>query len=187
MKANSKNGVKFGSGLRAKNGLDAGLTPKGEWSMRCIRNGEVAWQEDWTNIITTAGLNYLIDAGLSGGTQITTWYVGLVNGATPTFAAADTAASHGGWTENTSYDEANRATFVDAGPSGGAVTNSASVAQFTISATATIGGAFLISNNTKGGTTGTLYAEGDFATDRSVVDNDVLEVTCTFSVADDGV
>jgi len=155
--------------------------------MSCRRDGELIWHEDWENIITTAGLNYLIGTALSGSAQTTTWYIGLVNGATPTFAAADTSASHGGWTENTSYDEASRVAFTDGGESGGSLNNSAAVAQFTINATATIGGAFLISNNTKGGTTGILYAEGDFATDRSVIDNDVLEVTATFSVADDGV
>lgn len=186
MKVTSKAGFRVKGRVRMKTGLDSQVKPFGKWSMRCIRGGEVVWQEDWTNIITTAGLNYLIDAGLSGGTQTTTWYVGLVNGATPTFAAGDTSASHAGWTEEQNYDEANRVTFTDAGPTAGAVTNSASPAQFTMSSAVTVGGAFLISNNTKGGTTGTLYAEGDFAVDRSVQDNDVLEVTATFGVADDG-
>lgn len=187
MKGRGKGNVKFGSAVRMKSGLYTPAAPKGVWSMRCIRDGEVIWQEDWENIVVTAGLNYLIGCGLSGTTQITTWYIGLVNGATPTFNAADTMGSHGGWTEEQNYDEANRVTFVDGGESGGSLDNSGSVAQFTMNSTVTVGGAFLTSENTKGGTTGTLYAEGDFATDRSVVDNDVLEVTCTFSVADDGV
>jgi hypothetical protein len=187
MRGKSKISGKFGSMVRSKGGLYIPAKPRGIWKMQCIRNGEVIWQEKWENIVTTAGLNYLIDVALGGAAQITTWFVGLVSGATPTFAAGDTSATHAGWTEATGYDEATREAWVDGGVSGGSLTNAASVAQFTMNASLTIGGAFLISNSTKGGTTGTLYAEGDFGVDRSVVDNDVLEVTAAFSVADDGV
>ena len=187
MKEISRLGGHFDSGIRARAGFAGNVNPFGKWRMVCRRNGGIIWEVEWENLVVNSGRDYLVDVGLSGGTQITTWYIGLVNGATPTFAAADTMASHGGWTESTAYDEANRPTFVEAGVSGGQVTNTASKATFTMNATATIGGAFLVSNNTKGGTTGTLYAEGDFATDRSVIDNDVLEVTATFGAADDGV
>jgi hypothetical protein len=63
------------------------------------------------------------------------------------------------------------------------VTNSASKAQFTINATATVGGAFLCS--AASGTTGTLFSAADFSSpgDRSVVSGDVLSVTYTFSLA----
>ena len=65
------------------------------------------------------------------------------------------------------------------------VTNSASKAAFTMNATTTVGGAFLTSNNTKGGTTGTLFSAADFSSpgDRSVVSGDILNVTYTFSLA----
>jgi len=64
------------------------------------------------------------------------------------------------------------------------ISNSASPATFSINATATIGGAFLTSNNTKGGTTGILFSASDFAApgDRSVVSGDTLSVTYTFSL-----
>jgi hypothetical protein len=47
-----------------------------------------------------------------------------------------------------------------------------------------VGGAFLTSNNTKGGTTGILFSAVDFSApgDRSVVDNDTVTVTYTFSL-----
>jgi hypothetical protein len=47
-----------------------------------------------------------------------------------------------------------------------------------------VGGAFLTSNNTKGGTTGTLFSAVDFSApgDRSVVSGDTLTVTYTFSL-----
>jgi hypothetical protein len=48
-----------------------------------------------------------------------------------------------------------------------------------------VGGAFLTSDNTKGGTTGTLFSAADFSApgDRSVVNGDTLNVTYTFSLA----
>jgi hypothetical protein len=62
-------------------------------------------------------------------------------------------------------------------------TNSTSPAVFNINATSTVGGAFLVSNNTKSGTTGTLFSASDFTTgDRSVVSGDTLNVTYTFSL-----
>jgi hypothetical protein len=58
------------------------------------------------------------------------------------------------------------------------------VAVFSINGTATVGGAFLTSNNTKGGTTGILFSAGDFQSpgDRSVVSGDTLNVTYQFSL-----
>lgn len=170
------------SRLRGRPDLFSGVGFGGHWGMRCKRNGEYIWEVEWDNLVVTVGRNYLLEAGLSAdATAITTWYLGLVSGASPTFAAGDTMSSHGGWTEATVYDEATRVAWVPGSVSNGSVSNAASVAEFTMNDTATIGGAFLVSNNTKGGTTGVLYAAGDFATDRSVIDNDILEVTATFS------
>jgi len=53
--------------------------------------------------------------------------------------------------------------------------------------TTTIFGAFLTSNNTKSGTTGKLYAVGNFASSRAVENGDQLLVTYTALMADDGV
>jgi hypothetical protein len=88
----------------------------------------------------------------------------------------------------TAYSEANRPTATlaaatNANPS--VVTNTASKAVFTINGTTTVGGAFLTSNNTKGGSTGTLFSAADFSApgDRSVVSGDILNVTYTFSLS----
>jgi hypothetical protein len=164
------------------------LTPagmKGRWEFICRdANGVEKWRDTIDNIVVNAGLNYLLDAGLSAGSQITTWYLGLTS-ATPTVAAADVMNSHAGWTEVTAYDEANRVTWADGGVSAQSVSNTATPADFTISANGTdIGGAFLTSVNTKGGTTGTLYAAGAFtAGNKSLDDNDTIEVTFTATAA----
>lgn len=154
---------------------------KGHWTFICRdRNGAEKWRDTIDNLVVNAGLNYLLDAGLSGGTPITAWYLGLLS-ATPTIAAGDTMGSHAGWTEVVAYDEANRLAWSDGGVSSQSVSNSGSPASFTISTDDTnIGGAFLTSVNTKSGTTGTLYAAGAFTGgNRNLDDGDTIEVTFT--------
>lgn len=163
------------------------MSLKGRWFLEHWRNGELLHKEDFTNLITNAGLNYLLDVALSAGSAITAWVIGLTDG-TPTVAAGDTMSSHAGWTEVTDYSQANRVAWTDAGVSGQSVTNSASPAAFSINATVTVGGAFLTSVNTKGGSTGTLFAVGAFTSgDRAFINGDTLNVTATYSAADDGV
>jgi hypothetical protein len=158
---------------------------KGRWEFVARdANGVEKWRDTIDNIVVNAGLDYLLDAGLSAGTPVTTWYLGLVS-ATPTVAAGDTMSSHAGWTEVTAYSEANRVTWTDGGVSGQSVSNSGSPADFTINADSTdIGGAFLTSSNTKSGTTGTLYAAGAFtAGNKSLDTSDTIEVTFTATAA----
>ena len=135
-------------------------------------------------LVVTAGLNKLLDAMFKTGLASPTWYVGLVaNSPSPTYAAGDTTASHAGWTESVSYSNATRPTWTPGAVSGGAVDNSAAKASFTVNATDTIAGAFLADNNTKGGSTGTLYGEGSFATPRSVLSGDSLSVEIDLSAS----
>ncbi len=140
------------------------------------------WHEAFENIVVNQGLDDLLDVTLSGAAQDTTWFVGLTDG-TPTVAAGDTLASHAGWVEVTAYDETNRVAFVDGGVSSQSMDNSASPAQFTIDTNSTtVGGGFLAGVNT--GTSGRLYAAGAFtAGDKSLDDNDTLDVTATFTTA----
>jgi hypothetical protein len=96
-------------------------------------------------------------------------------------------ASHAGWTEVTAYSEANRPTAVFGTPTTAdpsVISNSASVAVFSINGTTTVGGAFLTTDNTKGGTSGTLFSASDFQSpgDRSVVSGDVINLTYQFSL-----
>jgi hypothetical protein len=89
-------------------------------------------------------------------------------------------ASHAGWTENVGYSNATRVAWTGGAVSGGSVDNSASPASFLISATGTIAGSFVVSNNVKGGTTGILYSEVNFIQgNRNVVSGDILNVTDT--------
>lgn len=162
----------------------------GKYVVECFdKDGSLKWVAETPNLVVNVGLQYMAGSALTSTSQITTWYLGLYgSGSTNSPAAGDTMSSHIGWTEVTAYSESTRptATFAaatNANPS--VVTNTASKAVFTINGTTTVGGAFLTSNNTKGGTTGTLFSAADFQApgDRSVVSGDILNVTYTFSLA----
>ena len=177
-----------GASLIANTGMDEKIQINGSYNVECIgEDGEIKWTDTIKNLVVTVGKNDLLDKYFAGSAYTAAWYMGLVDGAsTPTYAAADTLASHAGWTEVTPYSNATRptctfATATTANPS--VATNSASPASFTINATKTVDGAFLVSNNTKGGTTGTLFSASDFTGgDRSVISGDSLTVTYTFSL-----
>lgn len=162
----------------------------GRFAIECFdKDGKLKWSAEESNLVVNVGLQYMAGVALTSTAQITTWYIGLYGAAASNNpSASDTASSHGGWTEVTPYSNATRpsATFAAAtaaNPS--VVTNSASPTTFNINASSTVGGAFLISNSTKGGTTGTLFSAADFQSpgDRSVVNGDTLQVTYTFSLA----
>lgn len=148
------------------------------------RHGCLKWRKEIENLVTNVGLNDLLDKYLKGSSYTAGFYVGLLD-ATPTVAAGDTMASHAGWTEITAYDEATRPALTLGTVSGQSVNNSASKASFTISADGTsIGGAFIVTDNTKGGSSGTLYSEAAFsAGNKGLDDGDTLNVTVTCTAA----
>jgi len=178
----------FNSLLEAIMGTPEGSKIKGNWAIECYdKDGKLKWTDGFENIVVNAGLNHILSIVLAAGTQVTTWYVGLMD-ASPTVAAADTMSSHGGWTEADDYSESVRQTFTPGSVASQSVDNSASKATFSINATVTVGGAFLTSSNTKNGTTGTLFAGGAFSGgNRSLISGDTLRVQATYTQADDGV
>jgi hypothetical protein len=178
------------SGLTCNTKAGEAAQATGVYHVECRdKDGNLKWTAESKNLVVNVGLQYMAGTALTSVAQITTWYLGLYGaGASNTPAAGDTMASHAGWTEVTAYSNANRVTATlvtatTANPS--VVTNTASPAVFNINGTTTVGGAFLTSENTKGGTTGTLFSAADFGSpgDRSVVNSDTLSVTYTFSLA----
>lgn len=163
---------------------------KGVYRVQCHdAQGNLKWEADAPNLVVNVGLQDMNSKYFTGSSYTAAWYLGLYgSGATNSPAAGDTMASHAGWTEVTAYSQATRpactfGTPTTANPS--VATNSASPATFSINGTTTVGGAFLVSNSTKGGTTGILYSAADFSApgDRSVVSGDTLSVTYTLSLA----
>lgn len=167
---------------KARTGLRIG----GIFEVACYGpDGREKWRETAHNIITNVGLNHILDVVFHGSTSVSPWYVGLKN--TGSVAAGDTMASHAGWTENANYDESTRVEYNEAAASSQSITNSANKASFSINTDSqTIAGAFLCSDSTKSGTSGTLVCAANFASAKSADDGDTLEVTYTISAADDG-
>jgi hypothetical protein len=174
------------------------MLASGRFHVLCYdENGDLKWEEDNSNLVVNAGVVYMAGTALTSVTQITTWYIGLVNGpgSGTSFAIADTMGSHGGWAEFTNYSISGGSTtnrgapsFTNTSDTAGSnnksiVTNSSAVA-FTITSGGTVAGAFLTSVQAKSpGNTGTLFSASDFTGgDRTVVTNDTLNVTYTFTL-----
>ena len=159
----------------------------GVFTVTCYdKDGNLKWEEKNHNLVVNEGLQDMNTQYFKGVTYSATWYVGLITGpaASTSFSANDTLALHGGWTEDTNYSGNRKAatfgTATTADPS--VISNSASPAQFAITGTTTIAGAFL--TNVASGTSGVLFSASDFQSpgDRSVVNGDTLSVTYQFSL-----
>lgn len=144
--------------------------------------GNFKWRDTIENLVVDEGLNDSLDKYFKGSSYTAAHYIGLTAG-TPSFAAADTMGSHSGWTEVTAYDESARPTATWGTVASGSVDNSANKATFSINANSTtIGGCFLCTDSTVGGTTGTLYGGGAFTNgDKTLDSGDTLNVQVTAS------
>ena len=173
----------FGGGLDAAGGMGLSVGATTHYVVECrSSDGALKWAEEFDNLVVTVGLNELLTDTFKASAYTAAWYVGLTAGS-PSFVAGDTMASHGGWTESAAYSEGNRQTLTLGSVASGSVSNSASKAVFSINGTATVGGAFVANNNTKSGTSGTLYGGGAFTEgNRSVVSGDTLSVTLTLTI-----
>lgn len=145
---------------------------------------ELKWQDRIKNLVTTVGKNDALDKHLAGSAYTAAWYMGLISSTSYTTgpAAGDTSSSHGGWAEDQNYSQGSRPTAAWSSASGGSKALSSALA-FSINASTTIKGCFLISNSTKGGTTGILYSAGLFTGgDKAVGNGDTLNVSYTASL-----
>jgi hypothetical protein len=178
-----------GANVLKGNGTRDGLKGGGIFTVRCHdKNGNLKWEQKSHNLVVNVGLAYVNTTFFKGSGYTAAWYVGVYGPASSNNpSSTDTMASHAGWTEVTAYGNATRpaATFgaaTTADPS--VIANSAAPAQFLINASANVGGAFLTSGDTPGGSSGVLFSASDFAApgDRVVQNGDVLSVTYTFSL-----
>jgi hypothetical protein len=157
--------------------------PHWEAHVVCLdSNGNVKWEEDAKNLVTTVGKDFANDTLFAGSAYTAAWFGGLVdNTSFSAYSAADTMASHAGWLESVAYSNSTRVAPTFSASSAGSKTTSTPMV-FNINATATIRGLFLNTVGTKSGTTGTLYSAGDFTGgSRSVQNGDTLNVTLTLS------
>ena len=155
-------------------------------------DGNIKWQDEFPNLVNAVGKELMLDTLLSGTSYTTVGpFLGLISGATPTFAAADTMSSHGGWTEFANYTVGGSAvrgtaSFSSATSTGTTPTNvttkTASAITYTITgAGGTVGGCFLVTgsgaSSTLNNTSGTLYSAGAFAVAKVTTAGDTVSVT----------
>jgi len=154
--------------------------------------GNIKWQDEFPNLVNAVGKQLMLDTLLSGSSYTTVGpFLGLISGASPTFAASDTMTSHGGWTEFADYTVGGSAvrgtaSFSSATSTGTTPTNvttkTASAITYTITgAGGTVGGCFLVTgagaSSTLNNTSGTLYSAGAFATAKVTTAGDTVSVT----------
>ena len=113
------------------------------------------------NGLITATIDDLWDVYFSNGTPPAAWFLGIIsNTGFTALAATDTMASHAGWTEATNYSGSRPAW--SPGDSAGGIKTNPTAAEFPITTEEALRGMFVVANNTKGGTTGLLWATGEF-------------------------
>ena len=162
----------------------------GIFTVTCVgADGKEKWSDKFHNLVVNQGLQDMNSKYFSASGYTAAWYLGLVQGpgSGTTFAAADTLASHAGWTElvpGTAYTgnrkTATFGTATTADPS--VIANTASPASFAMLVNGTVvAGAFLASVSS--GTSGILFSAGDFTGgDKTVDSGDTLNVTYSFSL-----
>ena len=158
--------------------------PKGRFQVEHYnKEGKLIGTYDLPNGITNVGKDLILDVMFNDGVAVAnnSWFIGLIDlSGFTALAPADTMASHAGWNEFTTYSEANRVAWGSGAAASQSTTNS-SPATFNITGSATVKGIFVNSNNTKSGSTGTLWSTALFAADVPVTNGDQLKVTYTVS------
>ncbi len=149
------------------------------WLYDC--NMELKGFHCFPNGAAYVGLNAILETMFRSGSQITTWYVGLIDGSTfVSVSANDTMASHGGWTEFTSYSGANRPAWGPAAAASGVMTNT-TLFTYAISSDGSLAGQFVTQGQAKSpGNTGILWATA--LQSRSVTNGDTLSGDYTITL-----
>jgi len=178
-----------GGSLAKAGSADNKLRAGGIFTVECRdKSGNLKWQSKSHNLVVNVGLADMNTKYFKGSGYTAAWYVGIYGPAsTNSPSSSDTMASHAGWTEVTDYSNPTRPLAVfgnatTADPS--VIANSASPAQFLITSSANVGGAFLTTGDLPGGSSGILFSASDFQApgDRVVQNGDTLNVTYTFSL-----
>ena len=159
---------------------------EGRYFVECYdKDGALKWADHIDNLVTTVGKNLLLDTILTGSAFTATSRMGLAGAGTK--AAADTQASHAGWSEvglanAPTYSGSRPTPSFSAASAGSKATSSAQ--SFSITSSGTVAGCFININGsaTIDNTTGTLFSAGDFSGgSKTVANGDTLSVTYTLS------
>ena len=155
-----------------------GISFKGEYFDR-VNGGE--WQRN-ENLVVNEGISHILNVALGGKAKTSKYYLALFSGNTapaPTWTAANFASVASEIVSGTEgYSNATRPEWTPAETNGNSIDNMAAAAQLTIatSGTLTVTGAALLTNSTKGGTTGVLISASKYPVARTFQNGDVYEI-----------
>lgn len=155
-----------------------GVHASGEYFDRI--NGE-QWQKT-ANLIVTEGLAHILNVALGSTAKPAGYFLALFSGsAAPAsnWTAASFAATAGEITSMTEgYTNATRPAWTPANTSTGSIDNLAAVASLTIATASTLNvtGAAMLTNSTRGGTTGVLVSATKYAAARTFQAGDTYDV-----------
>lgn len=153
--------------------------PAGRFKVEIVHPDGERKTFEFPNGVTNEGKDNILDTYFDGGTQITTWYMGLLD-TTGSLAAADTLASHA-WGEINGYSGGpTRKTWNPDEPSGQSISNATPLA-FAMTGSYTVRGLFICSVAT--GTAGKLWCTGAFPSNQTVINGTTLNVVYALSVA----
>lgn len=190
-----------GASIASLSGVEEKAVAHGRFVAECFdKDGNLKWRDEFNNTVVTEGKNAALTHFLKGSTYTASQVLGLIEDtgysaiAAGNTAANITAAGGGsptnGWNEAPSSTCASRGTPSFGSASSGSLATSSSV-SFSIIATDTIKGAFLLCrstggtapSSTVGNTSGALYSAGLFSGgDRAVANGDTLNVSYTASL-----
>jgi hypothetical protein len=136
------------------------------------------------NDIVDQGMNSLLDVYFRAQTQITVWYMGLIDGTgTQTLSNSDVAGTHAGWTENTSFTGGpTRLSWTGslAAAAARSISNSTTL-DYAFTTTQTIHGILVINHATLDTASEVLWSTAPFSTEVTVNNGDTLKITYTVS------
>jgi hypothetical protein len=155
------------------------------YDFECIGvDGEVRWTAREENLIPDVGRDYILNAALTGGSQLSTWYIGLYEN-THVPVVSDTMTSllaDAG--EITTYTSAGSLRLqLQAGAlSAGVYSNVATKAEFVFTANKSVRGGFIASSAAQGATSGTLLSAVYNSSAKAVNAGETLRVTAGLSL-----
>jgi len=172
----------FGNNVSAnverKREVGNAFKPSGMFKLQHIRDGKVLQEQEFPNGVTDVGINSILNIMFDADTQITTWYLSLIDVVGfASVAAGDTMSSHAGWAEFTAYALGTRPVWNPDAAAAKVSVNSITI-DFTITGgAADLKGVFLTSDAVKSGTAGTLWATAIFSSDIPVTGGDLIKLT----------
>lgn len=161
-------------------------------------DGSVQIVDEWTEVIenltTTEGRTEMLDKYFKGSSYTAAWYMGLIsNTAIGSIAVGNTAAkittstpnppTTNDWAESTGYSQSTRPAITFGTAAAAALSSSGAPSTFSINATVALYGAFIVTNSTKGGTSGKIYGEGAFGSVISVGSGVTVTVYVDLTIA----